>query len=216
MTGEIPAFLKRYDKNSPEAQRVHWTLNNQWKQFLAGRDDIASNLLSENQNHGGIRRSYLKRLATGDPEEFFLSVMAWGFGDFHVHYPAQVSMMTPPFEVEKIAAIMSVVKEEGAAMGWQAMIKDYKVAGLGYGFGTKILYFAGYENVNKGPLPLILDSKVSKGLSKIPNFDWSAEYDFPNKTNYLRYLELAANWAESDLWSGSPEAVEYALFMGTR
>ena len=138
--------------------------------------------------------------------------MAWGFGTGHVHYPAQVEMLANPLPVTKIQAIISAVQAQGAAAGWDAMMRTSKIPGLGYGFGTKVLYFAGYGRVNNGPQPLILDSKVSSSLANVAGFKWNSSYD-KKASDYMAYLNLAAQWAQDPTWqNGSEEAVEFALF----
>ena len=213
MSTSLPEFLNKFDVSSPQAQREPWVLNAQWKGFLANHSHVVNNLESEINEHGGIRRSFLMALADGDVEDFFLSVMAWGFAKNNVHYPAQVSLMTPPFNTANLQAIVDVVRNKGSEAGWKAMKQTHKVYGLGYGFGTKLLYFAGYGNVPNGPQPLILDSRVSSALAnRVNGFSWSDNYEYATARNYMRYLELAQEWSADPTWNGSPETVEYALF----
>ena len=208
-----PIFLNKYSFASPQDQREKWVFNSQWHDFLKQHSDVAERLESELAQHSGIRRSYLMTLVDGDPEEFFLSVMAWGFADSHVHYPSQVALMTPPFETEKLKRIIDAVQSKGSLAGWNAMMNGSKVFGLGYGFGTKLLYFAGYGRVGSGPQPLILDSRVMSTLAtKVPGLIWRSDYEYANGTNYLRYLALAEEWAADTAWNGSSDAVEFALF----
>ena len=215
MSVPLPKFLHNFNATSPLNQRERWWYNEQWETFLVGHPHVADNLQAEIAAHGGIRRSYLMSLATGNVEDFFLSVMAWGFATSNVHYPAQVALMTPPFETKKLEKIVKATRDEGALAGWEAMMKTAKIDGLRHGFGTKLLYFAGYGVVPEGgPQPLILDSRVMKTLAtKVPEFKWSSDYDYANSLNYKRYLDLAQQWASDPNWkNGSPEAVEFALW----
>jgi hypothetical protein len=209
----LPPFLHNFDATSPLNQREPWRYNAQWQTFLAGHPHVAHNLQAEIAAHEGIRRSYLMSLATGNVEDFFLSVMAWGFATSNVHYPAQVALMTPPFDKANLQKIVNDTRNLGALAGWKAMMETNSIYGLGYGFGTKLLYFAGYGVVPQGPQPLILDNNVMKALArKVPGLTWDSDYNYANSRNYLRYLQLAQQWASDPQWNGSPEAVEFALW----
>jgi hypothetical protein len=53
---------------------------------------------------------------------------------------------------------------------------------------------------------------MSTLATKVPGLQWRSDYEYANGKNYLRYLDLAEEWAADTTWNGSPDAVEFALF----
>lgn len=114
----------------------------------------------------------------------------------------------------RIAAIIHTTRDDGAGDGWSALyLPQITVAGLKASFGTKLLYFAGYDRSPGNP-PLILDVNVMTALTDPRSQTgstfrgcrpWHREW-------YERYLCLAATWAAEASWNEKPEVVEYALF----
>lgn len=206
----VPAILTHYTQRAVQNHLVPWVLDGTWQIALQGYPAVQRNLQNEVRQHGGIRRSFVKSHANGDPVELFLMAMAWGFGTTPVHYPAHRQMLNGHYPRAQIRAIVTTVQNQGAAAGWSALLKQHHVPGLGPSFGTKLLYFAGYGSNCPGPRPLILDMNVRKALNgphiglQPPLGMWRADYE--------RYLELAQQWSADPHWSGTPELVEFALF----
>jgi hypothetical protein len=98
-----------------------------------------------------------------------------------------------------------------AAAAWHALHGKYKINGLGYASGTKILYFAGYRSGCPGPRPLILDANVLTALHDAgTGFLASGGV---RRADYLGHLNLASTWADHPAWpEGTPELAEYAQF----
>ena len=94
---------------------------------------------------------------------------------------------------------MSTEKESARALYRGA---SNRVPELGVAFGSKFLYFAGFESGGPPPRPLILDGKVAKGLGRKPSLDW-----------YGEYLDLLYSWAASPGWQASRvHGIEMAMF----
>lgn len=87
--------------------------------------------------------------------------------------------------------------------GSWTLLNTHKITGLNMSFGTKLLYFAGYTTDHR-PRPLILDERVRASLGKVapetvPAKGWVRQAD------YVRYLDLAEEWAMDPLWRQTPE-----------
>ena len=160
----------------------------------------------------GIRRSFVFEYKDGNQFELFMAAMAWGFGS-SVRYKGHRKLLAGPPR-QQIDSITDAVKHEGAAAGWTALYGDARVAGLGWGFGTKLLYFAGYHANTPGPRPLILDSFVRIALRDAGT--GLCPTDEVQLSDYLEYLELAQQWANHPSWRVTPEVVEFALLTTVR
>jgi Putative 8-oxoguanine DNA glycosylase OGG-like protein len=149
-----------------------------------------------------------------DPIELFLSMMAWG----RAWRSAQVALLDTGIRAAdtraRIAAIIHTTRNEGADEGWSALyLRQTTVAGLKASFGTKLLYFAGYDRSPGNP-PLIFDLNVMAALSDPQSQTGSTFHGCRpwHRQWYERYLCLAATWAADPSLSEKPELVKYALF----
>jgi hypothetical protein len=83
-----------------------------------------------------------------------------------------------------------------------------RITHLGPSFGTKFLYFAGYDRCDGDQQPLIFDKNVASVLKLLCRLDWP---DLKWTTDqYDKYLGIAHAWAEE--WQASPDVVERVLF----
>jgi len=167
----------------------------------------------EIEANGGISRRFVKSFADGDIEELFIASMMFGFGDSTFPYPDLMSILVPPLPRAELEAIRFACQSNGPGAGWNAMMGDHHVHGMGYAFGTKFLWAAGYDSPF-APHPLILDSNVLRALSSILGSDkWRPEMQ-PSLRDYENYLDLAAAWSLDQTWMDhpEPELVEFSLF----
>jgi len=208
----VPEFVRACHQADVDSQHVRWRLTPFWRRVLRDHPALRADLEAEVGRHETIRRSFVKDRE--DPVELFLAAMAWG----GVWRSAQVALLNTGIRAAetraRIAEIVRVTREQGAGEGWSSLyLKQTEVPGLRAAFGTKLLYFAGYDRAPGSP-PLILDANVMRALADArspaaPVFrgcrPWHREW-------YERYLRLTAAWASDPSWGETPEVAEYALF----
>lgn len=83
-----------------------------------------------------------------------------------------------------------------------------RIKHLGPSFGTKFLYFAGFDANSHHRQALILDKNVASALVRLDTGDWPDHGWLTEQ--YARYLDIAHDWAEQ--WQTPPDVVERALF----
>lgn len=148
--------------------------------------------MGEAGRHGGISREFVFSHADGEAGEFFLIVMAWGFGTASVRWPRQAAMLTRNDHSDKLLAVIDRVRTGGAGAGWSALWGENHVDGLGPAFGTKLLYFSAYRHA-QSPRPLIFDSNVRRALNdRMTGLARTFSY---RRRDYEAYLCLAEAWA---------------------
>jgi hypothetical protein len=110
---------------------------------------------------------------------------------------------------DRLASAISVLRSNGAVAAYRCLHGDGgSIRYLGPSFGTKFLYFCGYDSAY-GPLkPLILDRYVAGALNRLCGFEWP-DSAF-SVSQYEQYLELVHAWAT--VWSTSPDVIERVLF----
>jgi hypothetical protein len=208
---DIPPYLLRVTQQDLAGQTAKWRTTKKWRDWLARYPAVLEALEEEARHHdGSIRREFVHSYADHDAVELFYVAMAWGFGVTNVRWPAQQAILSHPPRAE-IEGIAEAVRGSGAEAGWHALFGIHRIAGLGYAFGTKLLYFAGYSSGCPGPRPLILDANVLSALHDAgTGILASGEV---RRADYLGYLNLAGQWAASPSWpEGTAEIAEYALF----
>jgi hypothetical protein len=207
----MPPYLLSLTQTDLDGQPVRWRKTSKWTTCLAKYPALVDALVDESaQNGGRLRRQFVHAYASADPVELFLAAMAWGLGTKGARWRGHQTILASPPR-DEISAIVDVVRSKGAEAGWTALMKTHKIPGLGYAFGTKLLYFAGYTAGLPGLKPLILDANVLAALHDASTGILASDGVW--RADYLAYLELAGEWSREPAWpAGTPELVEYGLF----
>ncbi len=112
--------------------------------------------------------------------------------------PESIAVLTRSQVGTGLAAVKPAVE---AAVGHQS----FGVANLGPSYFTKFLYFGGFGANTLMPQPLIMDDNVIKALEELTKESWDA-----TAVDYVRYINLAADWASHFLTSS--DVIERRLY----
>ncbi|MFW3122964.1 hypothetical protein MMAG44476_34811 [Mycolicibacterium mageritense DSM 44476 = CIP 104973] len=205
----VPQAVRRYTAKNVQGQRNRW-IPERWVGVFAGHEEAHADLAAHVQQAGGIARSFLHAQSQRDPVDLFLMTMAWGYQPKDYGPQRTAAVLGREGAADSIAAIVELTRNKGAAAGWNALLNTHKITGFGMSFGTKLLYYAGYTTEQR-PRPLVLDERVRAALAVTAPGTVPAT-GLVRKADYLRYLELAEQWADDPLWQQEPDVVEYALF----
>jgi len=110
----------------------------------------------------------------------------------------------------RLAAAVRILADDGTVEAYEYLHADggNHIRHLGPSFGTKFLYFAGYDHALGAWRPLILDQYVALALNRLCGADWPAAGW--SATQYSEYLDRAHKWAST--WNTSPDVIERVLF----
>ena len=110
----------------------------------------------------------------------------------------------------RLAAAVRILEDDGPVKAYQYLHGEGRnlVGHLGPSFGTKFLYFAGYDRVPGSRRPPILDRYVAAALSRLCGTGWPAAGW--SVRQYAGYLDVAHQWASA--WGTSPDVIERVLF----
>lgn len=142
----------------------------------------------------------------------FVAAAVWGTGTSAraVERCAQVLDSDPSQVGEDLAEAARIVRSDGPAAAYRFLhpIRN-RIKHLGPAFGTKFLYFAGYDRTSGPRQPLILDKNVAAALTNLGAGQWPSTA-WPSQ-QYADYLDIAHDWAQQ--WQQtSPDVVERVLF----
>ena len=205
----IPNALRSFSSTDVASHRVQFNPE-AWRTAFADHEETLTQLAHHAHNEGGITRSYLHDRASTDPVDLFLISMVWGYGKVGYGPRRITDILNQVGADDKLRAIVETTRNGGAAAGWNALLNTHRIGGLDMSFGTKLLYFAGYTT-SHGPRPLILDNVVRIALQNAAPGTVPASGRV-HRDDYLRYLQLAEDWAADPDWNVEPDVIEYALF----
>lgn len=143
---------------------------------------------------------------------WYIAVCAWGVGLSARNVTRRVRVLQDnPDAGQRILDATAVLRTEGAVAGYVAYSPGGvgRLRGLGPGFWTKLLYFAGYDHTPDGRQPLILDQYVVAGLNDVAGLGWASDWQW-SAAQYDQYLDLVASFAQK--WNTTPDVIERALF----
>ncbi|MEX1100866.1 MAG: hypothetical protein WD739_11565 [Actinomycetota bacterium] len=161
---------------------------------------------------GTIKRGDVFDIANGvelgewSGRELLLATFLWGFGNASANRRATI--VPKALARENDGVISRLFERARTSTGTDAARALHRgdrdhVPELGIAFGSKFLYFAGFESGGPVPRPLILDEKVAAFLGRKPDVGW-----------YGEYLELMYRWAQTPGWRVSRvDAIEMAMFL---
>jgi len=112
-----------------------------------------------------------------------------------------------PNVTRNLSEALRVVRSEGPESAYKALSRNGRlwVANLGPSYFTKFLYFGGFGANALMPQPLIMDDNVIKALEELTKESWDA-----TAADYVRYINLAADWASDFLTSS--DVIERRLY----
>lgn len=212
----IDYLIEEHRDAELDRQPIGWN-RSMWAKVWAGVDLPGCKALdaidAEHQEHGTIRRSWLRELSDGDPIVFLVATTIWGYGTFGRGIKALHTMLQgrPGDDVASTTTDIVTASRSSAASGFTSLFEGGKprIPWLGIAYGTKVVHFAGYDHAE--PPPLILDQRVwigsqaLDGKTPVPN---PAKYT--TSEQYRQYCEWAADVAARQ--GVTPQHVEYALF----
>lgn len=110
----------------------------------------------------------------------------------------------------RLAVAAAMLAAEGPVKAYAYLHGDgrNRLHNLGPSFGTKFLYFAGFDRSHGDRQPLILDQYVALALNRLCGLNWP-KHGWAT-SQYAEYLDLAHSWAGA--WQVSPDVIERVLF----
>jgi hypothetical protein len=199
-----------------EHQPVSWRYaawQKHWHDHELPQSHVLDEIQKEYTAHGTIARSFVFSYQHRDPVELFIAVMAWGLGP-DGRGPARAgTILNGPGAAEIIKAVVDSVRQGGAAAGYSAYFFGARLPQLNIAFGTKLLYFAGYQETPR-PRPLIYDNLVATAVIRLPGApllpslaEQGVRVSYKAYERYCRWAEQTASDYRTD-----PAVVEWALF----
>lgn len=138
----------------------------------------------------------------------YVAAAVWGTGTNARGVTRRCAPFAGPGIGQQLLSTARILLDSGPDQAYAELHGDRRVRYLGPAFGTKFLYFCGFDRAPGSRQPLILDSYVASALNQLcglglPLADFAPEA-------YRFYLDLAHRWA--DEWGTRPDVIERVLF----
>jgi len=194
--------------------RDHWTsrlpTSDQWPLFLDGGPAGAKWPFLD-------RRGVFALADVQSPEDavhLYVAACVWGCGLKARDVSRRVKVLRDNPETGRhLLAAITTLREDGPVPAYRALHAGgiHRLTGLGPGFFTKVLYFAGWDRAAGDQQPLILDKNVVVALNDQADLGWRLNWRWSGD-QYATYLDLAHGWAGGWGKGTTPDVVERVLF----
>jgi hypothetical protein len=131
--------------------------------------------------------------ANADPLTAFLWTMAWDHNGTNYGASRVNRIVADPNAAAKIAQIVGLAQAGSIQAAFEELHRQYRLPGLGTSFGSKLIYFAGFDPGVDSTQPLVLDSLVVQALAEVidPSLAQASwNYQTRNWAEYWFYCDL--------------------------
>jgi hypothetical protein len=155
-----------------------------------------------------VRRRHLFELADADAVDFYVGVMAWGFGSTGYGWwrTAATAHTAGAARLRSAVTELRSAARKSADWAFRAWSRRGigKLPGVGTAFASKLAYFAAFERLPQAPL--IADANTAWAVWALSGI-WDSRND---RQKYLSYLDVAYRWADES--EARADEVERAFF----
>lgn len=166
---DLKAFVKswapadRWLRDAETIRRTQWLNGDRTNlQRLFGKflDDLP-NELSRGEIFGQVKNPDSNIL------ESFLWAMAWGHNGTNYGAARVDEIVGDPDTEAKLAEIIGLAQEGDFKAAFHGLHGEFRLRKLATSFGSKLIYFAGFDPTSEESQPLILDQLVAKAIDKV-------------------------------------------------
>ncbi len=198
-----------------------------WRRHLASDTDL--NVITTKYPHCITRGDLfeLGREALDDSDimrRFFLASMIWGYGTVGYGAHRVAAMLSHPGATERIITGANLIRNGNLAGAYiHFRSRGGELTQFGWAFMTKFFYFLGAA-ANSKPMPIILDSIVTKGMEAIAASGdlsvqqamklWWSNNIGQQAAGYVKSVDIVNEWAVT--LGVRPDAIEMCLFQQGR
>ena len=154
--------------------------------------------------------------ANADPVTAFLWTMAWGHNGANYGAARVNKIIANPNTAADIAQIVALARAGSVQAAFMGLHGQFRLAGLGTSFGSKLIYFAGFDPSTDSTQPLILDSLVTQALAEVidpalAQASWN--YQTRDSAEYWVYCDLVRTIRNQYVPEARIDMVEHWLWL---